>query len=225
MKTRPRLLAIGDIHGCSRALDTLLDLVAPQPQDSLIFLGDYIDRGPDSRGVIEWLLALSKRPDFVALRGNHDEWMLRARHSRRWLHSWLQKGVGGLATLESYGAHNFADIPDSHWDFLESTRQFYETEGFLFAHAGLDGDLAMEDQSEEALLWRRVTETAPHFSGKTLICGHTAQKNGVPLDLGHAICLDTSAHGGGWLSGFDCDSREIFQANQNGEVRSLWLDE
>ncbi|MBW3635328.1 MAG: serine/threonine protein phosphatase, partial [Armatimonadetes bacterium] len=176
-------------------------------------------------GVIERLIALSNRPNFVALRGNHDEWMLRARHSREWFHSWLQKGVGGMATLESYGAHSFGDIPPSHWNFLESTQLFYETDHFLFAHAGLEGDLPLEDQSEQTLMWLRVTETAPHFSGKTFICGHTSQKNGVPLDLGHAICIDTFAHGGGWLSALDCDSRQLFQTNQSGETRSLWLDE
>jgi serine/threonine protein phosphatase 1 len=222
--TSPRILAIGDVHGCSLALDALLDSIATRDEDTLVFLGDYVDRGPDSRGVIERLIALSSLPNFVALRGNHDLWMLRARQSPQWLHPWLGKGVGGLATLESYDARNFADIPHAHWDFLNSTQLFHETENFLFAHAGLDGDLPLQDQSEEALLWRRVTETAPHFSGKIFICGHTAQKNGVPLDLGHAICVDTYAHGGGWLSALDCDSRQVFQANQQGETRSLWLD-
>lgn len=221
----PRILAIGDIHGCLHALDSLLELVAPRDEDTLVFLGDYIDRGPDSRGVIGRLIALSKRPNFIALRGNHDEWMLRARESPRWLHSWLDWGVGGQETLDSYGAQTWDDIPQEHWKFLEGTRYFYETDHFLFAHAGIEGDLAMEDQSEQILLWLRVNETAPHFSGKTFICGHTSQKNGVPLDLGHAICIDTFAHGGGWLSALDCVSRQLFQASQSGKTRALWLDE
>jgi serine/threonine protein phosphatase 1 len=221
-----RILAIGDIHGCSTALDTLLEQVELQDDDTLIFLGDYIDRGPDARGVLERLIGLSKRPNFVALRGNHDYWMLRARQDQRWFRSWLGRGVGGLDTLESYGASNFGDVPETHWQFLESTRLFYETEHFIFAHASLEGDLALDDMSEEALLWRRVTESEPHFSKKTLICGHTSQDSGVPLDLGHAICIDTHVYGAdGWLSCLEPASRYLWQANQQKEMRGGWLDD
>ncbi|PQV64360.1 serine/threonine protein phosphatase 1 [Abditibacterium utsteinense] len=219
METKARILAIGDVHGCSRALDALLELVAPRDEDTLVFLGDYIDRGPDSRGVLERLIGLSKRPDFVALRGNHDLWMINARYQKRWFRSWLGAGVGGAETLKSYGAQNLDVIPDSHWKFLESLRPFYETEKFLFTHASLDGNLPLENQSEEWLFWRRASEATPHFSGKTLICGHTSQENGVPLDLGHAICIDTEAYGGGWLSCLDVEALYLYQANQNGETR------
>lgn len=221
-----RILAIGDIHGCSTALDTLLESVAPQEEDTLIFLGDYIDRGPDSRGVLERLVELSQRERFVALRGNHDLWMLRAREDQEWFRAWLGSGVGGLKTLESYQADSFQDIPEAHWQFLESTQLFYETERFIFAHAAIEGDLPLVDMSEEALLWRRVTESTPHFSGKTLICGHTAQKKGVPLDLGHAICIDTNAYGSkGWLSCLEPQSRMLWRANNKGETRQGWLDD
>lgn len=218
-----RLLAIGDIHGCSQTLETLLESVALRDDDHLVFLGDYVDRGPDSRGVIERLIELSKRPHFVALRGNHDDWMLKARQDKSWFQTWV--GVGGVNTIQSYGAKSLKAVPETHWQFLESTQLFHQTEHFIFAHAAIEGDLELADMSEEALMWRRVTESTPHFSGKTLICGHSSQKNGVPLDLGHAICIDTCVYGKqGWLSCLDTNSFTLWQANQKGETRQSWLD-
>ena len=103
-----RTLAIGDIHGCLTALTTLLDFVAPAADDRLIALGDYVDRGPDSRGVLDLLIALHARGRLVALRGNHDEMMLEARAGPTENHSmWL--ACGGLHTLQSYGVAS----PDS----------------------------------------------------------------------------------------------------------------
>lgn len=221
METTARTLAIGDVHGCSTALDALLESVAPRDDDTLVFLGDYVDRGPDSCGVLERLIELSKRRNFVALRGNHDLWMVNARYQKRWFRSWL--GVGGKATLESYGVETLEPIPAAHWNLLESLRDFHETDQFIFTHASLDGNLPLENQSPESLFWRRVTEATPHFSGKTLICGHTSQESGVPLDLGHAICIDTLAYGGGWLSCLDPAALYLWQANQSGETRQGWL--
>src|SRR5690349_9006235 len=94
-----RLLAIGDIHGCLTALDALLDAVAPQADDQIVALGDYVDRGPDSRGVLDRLIALHAGGRVVALRGNHDVMMLEARNGRDL--GWL--AVGGKETLLSYG--------------------------------------------------------------------------------------------------------------------------
>ncbi len=94
-----RLLAIGDIHGCLTALNTLLDAVAPEADDQIIALGDYVDRGPDSRGVLDHLIALHAGGRLIALRGNHDAMMLDARHLTDSL--WL--ACGGDATLLSYG--------------------------------------------------------------------------------------------------------------------------
>ncbi len=223
MENQARILAIGDVHGCSTALDKLLQIVAPREEDTLVFLGDYVDRGPDSRGVLERLIELSKRKNFVALRGNHDLWMLQAQRDRNWFDSWLGEGIGGVETLESYGAQNIDTVPASHWQFLRELRRFYETDSFIFTHASLNGSLPLKDQSERDLLWRRVTKATPHFSGKTLICGHTSQENGVPLDLGHAICIDTLAYGGGWLSCLEPKTHYLWQANQNGETREGWL--
>ena len=217
----PRILAIGDVHGCLTALATLLEFVDLQPADTLIFLGDYVDRGPDSRGVLERLIELSARPNTIFLRGNHDLWMEKAREDRNWFTSWLHRGVGGLATLDSYG--DFKDIPTSHWRFLDNLVEYYETQNEIFVHGAVDAELDLFDQHQQVLLWERVDDQAPHFSGKRVICGHTSQKSGLPLDIGHAVCVDTFCHGGGWLSALDVTTNRVWQANEAGATRMLDL--
>src|SRR5882724_10961248 len=115
-----RTLAIGDIHGCLRALDAILEMVRPQPDDLVVALGDYADRGPESRGVIDRLLELRGRCRLVPLRGNHDQMMLDARSGYETLREWLL--CGGSKTLASYagpgGSSGLADVPEQHWHFL-----------------------------------------------------------------------------------------------------------
>ncbi len=219
----PRILAIGDVHGCLTALDALLAFVQLQPDDTLIFLGDYIDRGPDSRGVLERLVELSARPNTIFLRGNHDLWMENAREDRQWFTSWFHGGVGGLETLKSYGT--FADVPLAHWQFLDNLVEYYETENEIFVHGAVDANEELFDQPQQVLLWERVDDQAPHFSGKRVICGHTSQKNGLPLDRGFAVCIDTFCCGGGWLSALDVTTNRVWQANQAGETRAGRLGE
>src|SRR5262245_30136097 len=117
-----RILAIGDIHGCSHALRALLDAVQPTPDDWIITLGDYVDRGPDSFGVIDQLLALHRTGRLIALLGNHEEMMLAARKSSDSLQCWLE--CGGKQALASYSplgdGGKLVDVPDGHWDFLEN---------------------------------------------------------------------------------------------------------
>ena len=217
----PRTLAIGDIHGCLTALDTLLEFVQLQPDDTLIFLGDYVDRGPNSRGVLERLVELSARPNTIFLRGNHDLWMENAREDRNWFVSWLDRNVGGRETLHSYG--DFKDIPLSHWQFLDNLVEYYETDHEIFVHGAVDAELELFDQHQQVLLWERVDNQAPHFSGKRVICGHTSQQNGLPLDNRHAVCIDTYCCGGGWLSALDVTTNRVWQANEMGETRTLDL--
>jgi len=216
-----RTLAIGDIHGCSVALDALLTLVAPAPDEIVITLGDYVDRGPDSRGVLERLLRLEERVRLVPLIGNHDELMLEARDGRGF--DW-QSGYGE-ATIASYGG-NLDRIPPEHWGFLERCRDWYETSTHIFAHASFDPDLDMEQQPTYVLHWQRLSVDAlPHRSGKTLVCGHASQKDGRPLNFCHAVCIDTYAHGGGWLTCLEPASGRVWMANQRGETQSGWLRE
>ena len=217
----PRIIAIGDVHGCLTALDTLLEFVQLQPEDTLIFLGDYVDRGPNSRGVIERLIELSARDKTIFLRGNHDLWLENAREDRNWFLSWFDKNVGGLETIHSYG--NFSDVPLVHWQFLDNLVEYYETETEIFVHGAVDADEELFDQHQQVLLWERINNQAPHFSGKRVICGHTSQSNGLPLDISHAVCIDTFCCGGGWLSALDVTTDRVWQANEDGETRMLSL--
>ncbi len=109
----PRTIAIGDIHGCSAALDALLEAIRPRPEDCIVTLGDYINRGPDSRGVIERLMGLQGYCHLVPLLGNHEEMLFEALAGGYPLDYFL--GVGGDATLDSYGTdRDLSFIPDDH---------------------------------------------------------------------------------------------------------------
>src|SRR5260221_14505914 len=112
-----RTIAIGDIHGCSAALSALIETIAPTPEDVIVTLGDYINRGPDPRGVLELLIGLGRRVRLVPILGNHDQMLLEARSGRHPT-TWL--GMGGIATLDSYGKTRRTNlIPGEHFAFLE----------------------------------------------------------------------------------------------------------
>ncbi|MFO0878059.1 MAG: metallophosphoesterase family protein [Gemmataceae bacterium] len=223
-----RTLVIGDMHGCFNALVTLLDLVQPNSEDRLITLGDYVDRGPQSREVLDQLIDLYTAGQLIPLRGNHDEMMWLSRYHREERRLWLR--FGGVQTLESYGHHpsevEYSRVPERHWDFLEhNLLDFYETERHLFAHASILPDVPLAEQGREVLLWKRLIGPVAHCSGKTLICGHTRQDTGYPLDLGTVICIDTAIYEEhGWLTCLDVESGTFWQANQVGEKRVSSLE-
>ncbi len=219
-----RTLAIGDIHGCRIALDALLEKVKPDATDTLILLGDYVDRGTDTRGVLDRLIRLVDETHLVAIRGNHDIMLMEARtQSDLYFHQWL--AVGGGATVASYGG-SLDNVPPEHWRFLQNTLPFYETEAHIFVHAGAEFETPMPEQHVGILYWEKLRNPQAHFSGKTVVVGHTSQKSGLPLDLGHTVCIDTFAYGsGGYLSCWNIATGEIVQANEAGETRSLWRDE
>jgi serine/threonine protein phosphatase 1 len=229
---RPRTIAIGDIHGCSQALKDLIEAIKPRPEDLLVTLGDYINRGPDSRGVLDQLIALEQQCTLIPLLGNHDQMLLQllldagTGHSRA-LSSWLR--MGGHTTLASYGAlpsqitgTDLARIPAEHLAFLERCRAYHETETHIFIHANYDPALPMNDQPFELLRWESLRDgiPGPHVSGKTVFAGRSSQKTGEILDVGYLICVDTYCFGGGWLTALDVHSLEAWQTNKHGELRS-----
>ncbi|OAI48396.1 serine/threonine protein phosphatase [Planctomycetaceae bacterium SCGC AG-212-F19] len=244
-----RILAIGDIHGCLTALDRLLAEVRPERDDLIITLGDYVDRGPDSKGVIDRLLELRQACNLIALRGNHDFMMVEAwkRYQERqylrdqpagWFpgeeemlsteeRDWLM--MGGRQTLASYApadrSGKLTDVPAVHWDFLENIcLDCCETDRHFYVHANVYPDMPLTEQPTYMLHWEKLFDAPPHCSGKTMICGHTAQRSGKPVNLGCAICLDTWVYGAGWLTCLDVNSGRIWQANQNGDARTDHLD-
>lgn len=215
-----RLIAIGDIHGCSAALDALITALELSADDRVVTLGDYVDRGPDSRGVVDRLLELDAAGQLIPLLGNHEEMMLsalRGRAPRLW---WLRHG--GAATLESYGFVDDAScIPQEHLDFFDRCLPFHEVEDVFFTHANYVAGEPLERQPVEALRWQSLDEhfPGPHRSGKRAIVGHTAQRSGEVRDEGHLICIDTYCHGGGWLTAYDVGSGATCQATRDGAVR------
>jgi serine/threonine protein phosphatase 1 len=125
-KNAGRLIAMGDIHGHVLALRGLFELIAPQPNDVIVTLGDYINRGPDSYGVIEALLELGQMCQLISILGNHDEVMLDSRTDPHAAGRWRYQG--GTESLESYGPNDSTnDVSESHWSFLEGCRPYYET--------------------------------------------------------------------------------------------------
>jgi serine/threonine protein phosphatase 1 len=220
-----RWLAVGDIHGCLGALEVLAKAVPFEAADGVVTLGDHVDRGPDSYGVVEWLLQWGRGHRLVCLRGNHEILMQEGLRDRFALRPWLE--VGGMATLESYRKDGSAmAVPPAHEEFLATCLPWLETETHLFVHASVDPARAMSDQDEETLFWKRADFTAPpHVSGKPVVCGHTALRNGVPRSNGHLTCIDTFAYGGGWLTALDVRTGAYWQARESGEIRRGMLDE
>lgn len=219
-----RTIAIGDIHGCKDALVAVLRAISPGPDDTIVTLGDYIDRGPDSCGVLEELIGLSQQCRLIPLLGNHEEALLdalRGRGLRRWLN------LGGAATLRSYGwspggpRRSVADwLPESHRSFLAGCRDYFETPGHIFVHAGYVPELPMEEQPPLALRWRISDATSgPHRTGRVAVVGHTPQRSGEVLDLGFLVCIDTNCARGGWLTALDVEKRDVWQADGTGRLR------
>lgn len=215
-----RTIAIGDIHGCATALAAVLNEIAPAAEDVLIPLGDVIDRGPNSRQVIEQLLVLNQQCDLRPVLGNHEEMLLEVLEHGTSPHSWIQ--WGGAATLDSYGfLGSFDIIPEQHVQFLRSFHDCVETDTHFFVHANYDPLVPLIEQLARTLRWTSLDEQVPgqHVSGKIAIVGHTAERSGEIFSLRHLKCIDTYCHGGGWLTALDVISGRIWQSNEKGQLR------
>ena len=219
MAQRRRTFAIGDVHGCDTALETLLDAVKPVAGDTVIFLGDLCDRGPDTKRAIELILGQRSICSVKLILGNHDEMMLGVfgRHAACDLAFWW--GVGGAETLESYGGDPHA-VPEEHLDFLASGLPYLESDSTIFIHADLEPGVALDRQDADWLRWRKIDGTEPpHPSGKRVVCGHTSQKEGRPLVWDGWVCIDTRVYDqGGKLTALDIHTDEVYQADQDGNV-------
>jgi serine/threonine protein phosphatase 1 len=219
-----RTIAIGDIHGCTKALIALLEAIRPFREDTLVFLGDYVDRGPDSRGTIDCLLTLQSKCQTIFLRGNHEIALQGYLDGVLAPDIWHQ--LGGRSTLVSYGGRT-EGIPEEHRQFIRACVPYYENKSHLFVHANYDPSLALGETPERTLFWEHLHERlpGPHISNKTVWLGHTPQLTGQVLDLKHLVCLDTFCFGTGYLTAIDVDSREAWQANKEGHLRrqpSAW---
>jgi len=209
-----KIFAIGDIHG---SFDQLKELIQKIPidfvDDTLVFIGDYIDRGPNSVEVIDYLLELKHRhPGIIFLKGNHED-MLEKFLDGTDRFTYLLNG--GQETLDSYlrafkSAGAFP-IPSDHMAFFKSLRLYYETEAYIFVHAGLRPKVPLESQETEDLLWIRdkFIYSKYHF-GKKVVFGHTPLEE--PLVEANKIGIDTGAVYGHALTCVQLPEIEFIQA-------------
>ncbi len=223
-----RLYAIGDIHGRLDLLDTLLakidgdDRGRAPAKTSLIILGDLMDRGPDSRGVIERMMAIDEASDnIIFLSGNHEELMIRSWEGERSILGTFNR-AGGKETLMSYGIsaeqYDTMDldevmatlqqlVPAQHIEFLKSFREWHRAGDYLFVHAGLRPGIDLEDQEPNDLRWIRqgFIDSDADF-GMLVIHGHTITK--TVDERANRIGIDTGAYGSGILTAIGLEGNE-----------------
>lgn len=191
--------------------------------DRIVFLGDYVNKGPDTKGTIDLLLGIQDRYETVFLRGNHDQMLIDAQREVGWFRRLALLGV--RRWLTSYGIQPSEDalsrVPASHWNFLKRVCQdYHETEKIIFVHGGLRPKVSPEDEDPDRLQTRRISSAKRHRSGKLVICGHSAQRNGKIVDLGHTICIDTGIAKGARLTCLDVESFEYWQVSKNGKHKN-----
>jgi len=222
-----RLFAIGDIHGCPDELDAMLRTIKPAAQDTVVFAGDYVDRGPSARDVVEQLIELSQQDcECVFLKGNHEDMMLSflglpGHYGESFLFN------GGLATLESYGIgeadlqHALERMPRRHLEFFRNLAVSYLRPPYLFVHAGVMPARPLDEQEVEDLLWiRQEFIFNPHELGHTVLFGHTPMRE-VMVDLPYKIGIDTGLVYGGKLSCLELTEGTLFEvARGNRQARA-----
>jgi serine/threonine protein phosphatase 1 len=214
-----RIYAMTDIHGCAHLLSQMLtiidlDVARSPPRHSIeVFMGDYIDRGPDSRSTIDILIERSRRGNVVFLRGNHESYLLKVLNDPLCISDWLQ--AGGLQTLVSYGlkpsltpdageqielANEFIQrMPPHHYRFLSNLRLTFTCGDFFFVHAGVRPGVPLSDQQEHDLLWIReeFLQSRNDF-GKYIVHGHTPVQTAQVLE--NRANIDTGAYATGNLT-------------------------
>ena len=219
-----RTFAVGDVHGCDVALETLLTTLDLHRGDALVQLGDLCDRGPDTARVIDLLIALGEEIDVQVLLGNHDEMFLGAlgRPGYRDVGpNW--RAFGGTETLASYGGSP-ADVPAEHVEFLENAAGVVERGADVFVHAKVDFEFPLSEQDPQTLRWDKLTyEEPPPPDGRRVVCGHTAQGDGRPRVWPGWACIDTKVYApDGWITALEISPGgpdRIWQANQRGDAR------
>jgi serine/threonine protein phosphatase 1 len=210
-----KIFAVGDIHGCLEKLKELISLIElDEEKDTLVLIGDYIDRGPDAKGVVDYILDLKRSIEkVICLKGNHEEMLLNyVCHGRNREFFLLN---GGRATINSYGQKDTEDgmeidIPDDHMEFFKSLLPYYETEMNIFVHAGLKPGVPLEEQKREDLIWIRHEFIGSDYDfGKVVVFGHTPLME--PLIESNKIGIDTGAVYGRCLTCVELPQKKIYQ--------------
>lgn len=199
-----RYLVVSDIHGDIRKFEDVLKQASYNPkEDQLILLGDYIDRGPHSRDVVAKVKELVEEDGAIAIKGNHDDMFIRSRYEERALELWEINGAS--STLKSYEGR--LEEMEKHRDWLEDNlRLYYETEEYIFVHAGLHPHTPLKAQEKDTMLWTRHNERIG--LGKTVVHGHTPVR-----DIAYykdQVDIDTGAVFGGKLTLLELPSHEVY---------------
>jgi serine/threonine protein phosphatase 1 len=214
------IYAIGDIHGSFNALETLLKSFKPTSDDTFVFLGDLINRGPKSKQVIDLLIDFSKPKNAIFLRGNHEIMIMVARLDETRLHAWIH--FGGDTTLNSYKIKPkkkwASKISKEHWAFIDNTLPYHQIGKYIFVHAGLEPGKSLEEQNKYSLFWKKYVTPTAYSDHEIVICGHTVRKNGEIANFGHTICIDTYAYGGKWLTCLNVESGDYIKTNEMKEL-------
>ncbi len=221
-----RFFIVGDIHACPQELETLLTALSLQPEDHLVFLGDYVDRGPGAREVVDLLLGM--RADAVCamtfLKGNHEDMFLDfIGYAGNYGEAFLING--GVKTLASYGCPPFmeaaeivARVPEAHLTFFRNLDLMVSVGEVLCVHAGISALHPLKEQEPEDLLWiRQEFIDNPHPLPYTVIYGHTPQRE-VKFDLPYKVGIDTGLVYGGKLSCLEFTEKKLFQVAKGGRA-------
>jgi serine/threonine protein phosphatase 1 len=213
----PDLYAIGDIHGSLESLERLLDKInLDLTEDRLLFVGDYIDRGPRSKGVVDYIIRLKDQApagQIICLKGNHEAMFLdflAGSPGEIFLFN------GGLATLEDYWGDDWVGVdresltlPPDHAQFFQDLELYYEMPDYIFVHGGLKPGVPLDEQVEDDLLWiRGAFITSEEDFGRRVIFGHTPFKQ--PLLMPNKIGIDTGAVYGNFLTALKLPGEEFF---------------
>ncbi len=214
----PNLYAIGDIHGQAGMLTLLIEKVPFEKDDEIVFVGDYIDRGPDSRGVVEAVLEFKLMyPKTIFLRGNHEDLLLDFLKNGRQYQNGVFLMNGGYETLESYGIdprEGSPRLPPLHMKFFEGLVARHDTRGFVFVHAGMRPGVPLDEQNEHDMIWIRQAffESEENF-GKPIVFGHTPMPRVLDL-LPRMLGIDTGAAYGGKLTCVQLEKNQVVNTYQ-----------
>jgi serine/threonine protein phosphatase 1 len=218
-----RRFAISDIHGCAKSFKALLNQIQLTNKDELYLLGDYIDRGPDSKGVLDLIFELQNNNFQVkCLKGNHEDMLLKGLHDHEQRYMW--KVNGGKMALESFGANEVIDIPSKYLDFLKGLDYYFDLDDYLLIHAGLDFNMPNPLDGKYSLLWKRgwYRDIDYEWLGDQIVIhGHTPiSRKLIETDVQRlketqvlnidAGCFLSYASDKGYLCAFEMNSKQLY---------------